>query len=164
MAVITPILKLSANSESFATAAQQGPLSFALSLSTSDTLDVDLVEARTITQIPATTTLTDGTLIVGETYAAGTDAVGGTAGCWVYLKNNTTSGTNKIYIGHMLDGDWADGSAYTDISANGEHKRLFTLMPGEFAWFPYDYTGSLIANSNTTGQSLEFWRFDRKMS
>lgn len=44
---------------------------------------------------------------------------------------------------------------------NSSNKRLFSLRPGEFAWFPYDYTGDLYAQATGASQSLEFWRFDR---
>jgi len=111
-------------------------------------------------------------------------------GCWIYILNTTAvSSKHIIAIGHTLHGDIADDSA-TDgpIAATGtgggsndadadndltpiveantdnraeENKRLFSLRPGEFAFFPYDYTGMLYCQATGASQSLEFWRFDR---
>ena len=111
-------------------------------------------------------------------------------GCWIYILNTTaTTSKHIIAIGHTLHGDIADDSA-TDgpiattgtgggaadadadndltpiVEANTdnraeENKRLFSLRPGEFAFFTYDYTGLLYCQATGADQSLEFWRFDR---
>jgi len=111
-------------------------------------------------------------------------------GCWIYILNTTAvSSKHIIAIGHTLHGDAADDSATdgpigtsgtgggaadtgTDVDltpiveANTdnraeENRRLFSLRPGEFAFFPYDYTGMLYCQATGANQSLEFWRFDR---
>ena len=111
-------------------------------------------------------------------------------GCWIYILNTTAvSSKHIIAIGHTLHGDAADDSATkcpigpsgtgggdaddgtevdltpiveanTDNRAE-ENRRLFSLRPGEFAFFPYDYTGMLYCQATGANQSLEFWRFDR---
>lgn len=111
-------------------------------------------------------------------------------GCWIYMLNTTaTTSKHIIAIGHTLHGDAGDDSAtvgpigtsgtgggaadsdgdndLTPIveantdNRNEENKRLFSLRPGEFAFFPYDYTGTLYCQATGANQSLEFWRFDR---
>jgi|TARA_R100000482_G_scaffold121472_1_gene67706 hypothetical protein len=102
-------------------------------------------------------------------------------GCWVYVKNTSPSTSRHlIAIGHTTDTDAAtdddnadgdnntatgaeltplvDGDNNTHANAN---QRLFSLRAGEFAFFPYDYTGDLYAQSTGANQSLEFWKFDR---
>ena len=46
--------------------------------------------------------------------------------------------------------------------ADHETLRTMTLQPGEFAWFPWDYTGDLYwkAAASKTPQ-FEYWIFDR---
>ena len=40
--------------------------------------------------------------------------------------------------------------------------RTFTLRPGEFAWFPWDYTGDVYAEcEHSDGTTVEYWLFDR---
>ena len=90
-------------------------------------------------------------LIDGSDYVG--SGVGGTDGSFIFLKNVTASGTDKIYIGHGSDGALqADGSTAL---------RVMTLMPGEFAFFPWDYTADLIVDASATAQKLEVWRFNR---
>ena len=111
-------------------------------------------------------------------------------GCYIYVINTSVSTSKHIIaIGHTLHGDIADDSA-TDgpIASTGtgggsadagadndltpiveantdnraeENKRLFSLRAGEWAFFPYDYTGLLYCQATGAGQKLEWWRFDR---
>ena len=67
------------------------------------------------------------------------------------MKNHDTAG--HIYIGH--------GSS-TALEVGTEATRLMTLLPGEFAFFPWDMTADIIedANGTYTG-ALEAWLFIR---
>ena len=159
MAVIQPTLSITSNANSAATNA--GPLSFSLALSAtpiSGTLTVDTVEGEIFTiGTGVNTDIVDGS----DVSAA---FVPGTNGCFLYMKNTMTSGTEKICIGIVKEGETAptvdDGT--TDLTrSNSASLRTFTLMPGEFAFFPYDYCGHIYAQATAAGQTLEFFRFDR---
>ena len=168
MGKIKPVLSLTSNASSAGT--HPGPLSVALNLTATPTktgasglLTVDVVNTQVIDDVPVSGSPTGSgftRIIQGADHGT---ATGGTVGCWVYLKNTTTSGTEKIYIGHMTDADYNSPSdtAYNDITANNQYDRIFTLNAGEFAFFPYDYTGDLIAVASAASQSLEYWTFDR---
>ena len=155
MGVIKPTITLTSNASTATTDA--GPLSIALSLSATDSLDVDQVESQIIV-IPSGSTSTmivDGSANegTGNGYTPGID------GCYMYIKNIQTSGTALVYVGLLADG------ATTDISGDfTSSTRSFTLKAGEFAWFPYDYTGDIVVQASAADQSIEFWRFDRSTS
>ena len=166
MGKIKPTLTLTSNA---ASATDPGPLSFALSLTAvpgtdNGKLTVDVVTTQVIEAVAVAAGSGAGTafsrIIQGADHTGG---VGGTNGCWVYLKNTTASGSGLIYIGHMTDADYNAPSdvAYAPIEADNQYERIFTLKAGEFAFFPYDYTGDLIAVASTASQSLEAWTFDR---
>ena len=142
MATITPTLTLTSNASS--ASSLPGPLSIALSLSATDALDVTRVESKII-DVDGT----HGILFDASTYAASLGA--GTDGGFIYLKNHDTAG--HIYIGH--------GSS-TALEGGTETTRLMTLLPGEFAFFPWDMTADIIedANGSYTG-ALEAWLFIR---
>ena len=167
MGIIKPTLSLTSSANTASTDA--GPLSIALALSTTDSLTVDLVEHRTISSVahgtPAIVTgdPDSSCLIDGSDFGTASSSASGVVGCWVYVKNTTASGNEVIYIGHTTDADHVegDGGAYTELSGDDANQRLFTLKAGEFAFFPYDYTGDLYCDASATSQSLEFWRFDR---
>jgi len=168
MGKIKPVLSLTSNASSAGT--NPGPLSVALNLTATPTktgdsglLTVDVVNTEVIADVsligsPAGEGF--NRIIQGADHTGG---VGGTNGCWVYLKNTTLTGTEKIYIGHMTDADYNSPGdvAYNDITQNNQYDRIFTLKAGEFAFFPYDYTGDLIAVASAASQSLEYWTFDR---
>ena len=158
MAVIQPTLSITSNANSASSNA--GPLSFSLALSAapiSGTLTVDTVEAEIFTiGTGANTTLVDGSALS----AAFTP---GTNGCFIYMKNTMTSGSEVICVG-IGDDDLApavdDGT--TDLTrANTASARTFSLDAGEFAFFPFDYCGDIVAQATAAGQTLEFFRFDR---
>tara|TARA_X000001388_G_C2221807_1_gene119553 strand:+ start:112 stop:594 length:483 start_codon:yes stop_codon:yes gene_type:complete len=160
MPTITPTLTLVANKN---TATTPGPLSMALSLSATDALLVDNVESEihTITTTTASHVIVDGSTLVGS-------GVGGTDGGWIYMKNVTVSGDYLIYIGFVPADNTADLAADTPSTGTATI-RSFSLKPGEFAFFPYDYIGDIIAeaSNNGTGDTvpkLEVWRFDRSLT
>jgi len=168
MGKIKPVLTLTSNASSAGT--NPGPLSVALNLTAtpsktgdSGLLTVDVVNTEVITaveQIGSPAGNGFNRLIQGADHGT---AAGGTVGCWVYVKNTTLTGSEHIYIGHMGDGDYNSPSdvTYNNITTDDQYDRLFTLNAGEFAFFPYDYTGDLIAVASAASQSLEYWTFDR---
>ena len=183
MATITPTLSLTANSITATTSA--GPLSPSLALSIADSLSVDLVEQKTIE--PSTTLNVNTNGVAGPldgsvlATASGADTDGndnvtaGTVGGFMYLKNNSSTTNENIFIGivssSVNSGDFqaptapaAGGSAGTTTCLdNDTHDtlRTMTLKPGEFAWFPWDYVGDLHWQAQTGTPQLEMWRFDR---
>ena len=153
MAVIKPTFSLTSNASTATTDA--GPLSIALSLSATDTLTVDKVQAETVTVSTTEATLLDGDAISGG------DGAGGTVGGYIWMKNTTASGSNLIYIG--VDHDGGSGEIQADDQADDYTgaTRLFTLKVGEFAWMPFDYTMDIFVDANAASQQLEYWIFDR---
>jgi len=147
MAVIKPTLSLTSNAATATTDA--GPLSIALSLSATDTLTVDTVEAATIT--PTTTV---STLFDGSAKDAGSE-VAGTNGGFLYFKN-TSAADHDVYIGIE-----ADGASATELQGNADAQRLFTLKQGEFAFFPYDYTMDITVDAEDNAATLEYFLFNR---
>tara|TARA_B100001250_G_scaffold355578_1_gene330166 strand:- start:3336 stop:3776 length:441 start_codon:yes stop_codon:yes gene_type:complete len=142
MGVIKPTFSLTSNASTATTDA--GPLTMQLALSATDSLDVTKVESKVV-DVDGT----HGVLFDASTYAASLAA--GTDGGFVYVKNHDAAG--HIYIGH--------GSS-TALEGGTEATRLMTLLPGEFAWFPWDMTADIIedANGTYTG-ALEAWLFIR---
>ena len=70
----------------------------------------------------------------------------------------------------LIGGGSADSSTDIDLTPlvdantdnfNSSNKRLFSLRAGEWAFFPYDFTGDLYCQATGASQTLEFWRFDR---
>jgi len=143
MAVIKPTLTLVSNASTATT--DPGPLSVALTLSATDTLTVDEVQAKIVTVSATHAILWDASAISDGTATAGTD------GGFVYLKNQHA--TINIYIGF--------GSSAA-LQADDNTTRLLTLKPGEFAWLPWDLTADLIVDASGSGtDALETWYFDR---
>ena len=168
MGKIKPVLTLTSNSASAGT--HPGPLSVALNLTATPSktgdaglLTVDVVNTKVIADVSGTGSPA-GTgferIIQGADHGT---AAGGTVGCWVYIKNTTLTGSEHIHIGHMTDADYNSPSdvTYNNILLDNQYDRIFTLNAGEFAFFPYDYTGDLIAVASAANQSLEWWTFDR---
>tara|TARA_R110002012_G_C11601412_1_gene607332 strand:- start:1067 stop:1510 length:444 start_codon:yes stop_codon:yes gene_type:complete len=143
MATIKPTLTLTANASSAAT---PGPLSFALSLSASDALDVTKVESNILD-----VTETHGVLWTAANYTA--SGAAGTDGAFVYIKNTSGTASHEISIGH--------GTAAHILGA-GNTVRLMTLKGGEFAFFPWDCTADIVYDANGTYSNiLESWVFVR---
>jgi len=147
MATITPTLTLTSNSSSATTL--PGPLSVALSLSATDALTVDTVEAATLIVTTTPSTLFDGS-------AKDDGGTAGTHGGFVYLRN-ASAGDHDVYIGAV-----ADGTSASTLDDANDAVRLFTLKQGEFAFFPYDYTMDLVVDSeHNTLAILEYFLFNR---
>lgn len=95
----------------------------------------------------------------------------GTVGGLVYLKNNSTTTNENIFIGIVAAGGSqapaapaAGGSGGTTTCLdNDTHDtlRTMTLKPGEFAFFPWDFTGDMSWQAQTGTPELELWIFDR---
>ena len=176
MAYIKPTLQFTSNSAGATT--DPGPFSIALALSTTPNADatgrltVDLAKHMLI---ETSTTLNanangDNGPIDGSALAGGDGDSGltpGVVGSFVYLKNNSTTATENIYIGIVAAGGnqaptapTASGTTALD-EADHETLRTMTLMPGEFAFFPWDYTGDIHWEAATGTPELEYWIFDR---
>ena len=181
MGVIKPTFSLTSNANTATTSA--GPMSMALALSIADSLSVDIVEQRLI---KTSTTLNqdvdgeDGRLADGYTLmtagGGSTWPVDGTVGAYIYIRNNSTVTGEMIYIGIVSNCENnsgatgagsnnptdPDNSGDTALSeATNKTLRTFTLLPGEFAWFPWDYTGQIHYQAKTGNPYLEYWRFDK---
>jgi len=147
MATITPTLTLTSNAAGAATL--PGPLSVALSLSATDALTVDTVEAATITVGTSHVTLFDG-----STKDIGSE-VAGTNGGFIYFKN-VSAADHDVYIGVEAHGD-----AATALEGNADAQRLFTLKQDEFAFFPYDYNMDITVDGENAASALEYFLFNR---
>ena len=161
MGVIKPTLTLTANASSATTDA--GPISIALSLSTTDSLTVDSIQSKIVTPANAgAPTL----LLQGEDYGGDSGDTPGTHGGFLYLKNASASdSTAIIYVGMVRQGatDPADFGAGTTAldHADDATDRVFTLKTGEFAWLPWDYMQDIYCGASSPSQSLEYFLFDR---
>ena len=157
MGKIKPTLSLTANASG--ASSEPGPLSIALTLSATNTLDVTDVQSKIVSFASDTDhkRIYDGSGLSGTEAATETAAFGG----FIYFKNTSTAA--NIYVGVEHD----DGAA-ADIGAADQLEdgtatgaiRLFTLKPGEFCWMPFDGTMDIIGDSSAAG-TLECWYFDR---
>ena len=171
MGIIKPTLTLTANASSATTDA--GPLSIALSLSVTDSLTVDTVTSEIVTLTDAVTLIKDGSALSGATRTPSTAASNGVGG-YLYLKNAGTTKSAFIAIVSNCDDNAATATG-TDTplapDASGQSAmdettnitlRTMSLRPGEFAFFPWDYTGDLYAEcEHSDGTTLEYFLFDR---
>jgi hypothetical protein len=150
MGVIKPTLTLTSNSSAAATDA--GPLSIALSLSATDSLDVTKVETKILDVKEDHTASTDAGILWDASDYTASGAVG-TDGAFVYIKNTSSTAGHEISIGH--------GTAAHILGA-GNTTRTMTLKGGEFAFFPWDCTQDIVydANGDYSG-ALESWIFVR---
>ena len=178
MAYIKPRFNLTSNSAGVTT--DPGPYSVALALSTTPTADtsgrltVDLALHRSYTTTSSPVQILDGHDIMTEN---GSDIwTPGSIGGFLYMKNMDTAGTDSIYIGivsNVTENDGstvigADGATAPSATAVGHLAdvtnttlRTMTLKPGEFAFFPWDYTGDVYVENNAGDPVLEYWLFDR---
>ena len=179
MAKLSTSLSITGNAGTVAT--NPGPFSMAISTTVADILSVDLAEVYTI---ETSSTLNanangDNGPLDGSALAtlSGADSDGndnvtaGTVGGFLYLKNNSATPGENIFIGIVSStinsGDpqapSAPAASGTTALDNDTHDtlRTMTLLPGEFAWFPWDYTGDLNWEAATGTPQLEIWRFDR---
>ena len=156
MASIKSTFSLTSNSSTATTL--PGPLTVALSLSAADDITVDNVQSQ-ILDID-----TGANVLIVDGSGQETAFVPGVNGSYIYLKNITASGTDKICVGVLNQGVAApqvdDGTDDLTRSHADSH-RSFSLLPGEFAFFPFDYCGDIYAQATANDQTLEFWMFDR---
>ena len=149
MGKIKPTITLTANASSATT--DPGPLSIALSLSASGTFDVDRALSETKVIAVAPVKILDGSALLGVDSDNGTPGV---HGGWVYLKNATATDID-IFIGFQNSDD-------THVMEdNGDTNSQLTLRYGEFAWFPWDCTGDIIAEGASGTPTIEYWFFNR---
>ena len=172
MAKLSTTLNIAGNAGTVST--NPGPFSMAISAATADVLSVDLAECLTIetSNVLNANANGDNGPLDGSGYAGGDGDSGltpGSVGSFMYLKNNSTTTGENIYISIATAGGnqasavpeatGADGTALEE--ADHETLRTMTLLPGEFAWFPWDYTGDIHWVAATGTPQLEIWRFDR---
>tara|TARA_R110002167_G_C12318525_1_gene618883 strand:+ start:59 stop:583 length:525 start_codon:yes stop_codon:yes gene_type:complete len=173
MGVITPTLTLTSNANTHTPSDAAGPLSIALSLTATDSLTVDTVEAEIYTLAVAPTLIYDGSALSIGTETPST-AAANQKGAYLYMKNTGTAKAAYVaFVSSCVDNDAGpNGSdaptapATSGTTALNEATnvtlRTFTLRPLEFAFLPWDYAGDLYAScehSDTT--TLEIFRFDR---
>jgi len=189
MGKITPTISFTSNSDSVTTNA--GPNSFAVVASISDSLSVDLMEQRLIETIAGTGSAAQSSsagLIASHKIldghdvmtAAGSDVwTPGTVGCYIFLRNNSSTTNENIYISIVSNSNPAgssdgitgsddpvgpagpDANTTSPTETDNKTLRTFTLLPGEFAWFPFDYTGDIYCEAATGTPALEYWRWDK---
>tara|TARA_R100000152_G_C6668291_1_gene105320 strand:- start:210 stop:680 length:471 start_codon:yes stop_codon:yes gene_type:complete len=152
MGIIKPTFSLTANDSSATT--DPGPLSIALSLSATDSLDVTKVETKILdVKIDHSASVDAGILWDASDYLTPGDASSGTDGGFVYIKNTSSNAAHEIMIG--------TGAAKT-LNAAGETQRLMTLKGGEFTFFPWDMVSDVIYDANVDQSAiLESWLFVR---
>ena len=180
---IKPKFVFSSNTE--AASSDPGPMSFGLSLATVPSADivsgavqgrltVDDVDQQLITTSTTQVQLLDGADVGGATKTVGS------VGCYIYLKNHSITTGEHILVaivsGTLINdaGNTVTGTDTPRVPAAGSTAgdssldvttnltaRTFTLQPGEFAFFPFDYTGDIFIESATGAPKLEYWRFDK---
>jgi hypothetical protein len=163
MAIITPTLKIVSTASD--NTASTGPSAFALNLNETDSLSVveHAVDEYTI-GTGANTTLIDGSELE-------TAFVPGTNGCFLYIKNTSpiqtgsplADNTEVICVGIGEDGlSPAVDDGTTDLTrSHTDSARTFALRAGEFAFFPFDFCGDIVAQATAADQTLEVIRFNR---
>lgn len=147
MATISPTLSITANASS---ATNPGPLSFALSLSATDSLPVDRVVSETKVLGTGTVLILDGSALLDIDSDSGQP---GSHGGFLFLRNITSSDLD-IYVALAPDG------TTPVLGSNDDADRTFTLKQDEFAFLPWDCTGDLVA-SGEGACTLEYFFFNR---
>ena len=155
MATITPTLKIVSTAVDSGTGF--GPSHFAMTLDQSQGLTV---ARHKITEFEIDTGANTILINGSEETAAFAPGVNG---CYIYMKNTTAGGGASICVGIGDDGlTPAVDDGTTDLTrSHTDSARTFSLKPGEFAWFPYDYCGDIIAQATANDQYLELIQFDR---
>ena len=152
MGVIKPTITLTANASTATTDA--GPMSIALSLSATDSLDVTEVQSKILDMVSLTHQLVWDASDFTASGAAGID------GAFMYFKNKLADEASTPSLhGIMIS------TSNADVDGGGEPTRLMTLRPGEFAWMPWDCTQDIYADPLDDGVTntgaLECWLFVR---
>ena len=151
MGIIKPALTLTANSSSASTDA--GPLSIALSLSATDSLDVKEVASKLVdigtTQV----------IIWDASDYFTTNANMFVDGGFMYFKNTLVqNAADATDVNHAINIGIANSNFDNVDNAN----RWFTLRPGEFCWMPWDLTNDIYADGQeSNAAALECWLFIR---
>ena len=151
MAVIKPTLTLTSNSSSATTDA--GPLSIALSLSATDSLDVKEVASKLVdigtTQV----------LIWDASDYFTTNANMFIDGGFMYFKNTLVQNpSDATDVNHAIN----IGNDASNLDGVDDVNRWFTLRPGEFCWMPWDLTNDIYADGQeANAAALECWLFIR---
>lgn len=154
MGIIKPTLTLTASSSAATT--NPGPMSVALSLSATDSLDVKEVASKIVDITSTHVEIWDA-----SDYFT-TNANMFIDGGFMYFKNllvqNPSDATD---VNHAINIGDARGGA-TNLDGVDEDNRWFTLRPGEFAWVPWDLTNDIYADGQETNlAALECWLFIR---
>jgi len=181
MATITPTFKI-VSSASDGTGST-GPSAFALNLNQTDTLaNITSHNIDEFTMSATDTLILDGSAIGGATLTSGT------VGCYIYMKNSSAVTGDNIRIGIVSssvltvagDGETtvtgsdapqaphadtegspaSDGDSRLNVASN-QTLRTFTLLPGEFAFFPWDCAGDIYASTAQNTPTLEVIRFNK---
>jgi len=137
---ITPTLTITSKAHS--TASDSGPMTQALAVSVTDTLDI--TEVRQVIRDVTTA----GTIIFDvndavNPFSDGT-TVAGTDGGFVFIRNLTEGMTTTadIYIG------FNDGAGALDDAGAQTASRLMTLKPGEFSFFAWDLEKDIVVDAS----------------
>ena len=174
---ILPTLTISTNGDKAVT--NPGPSSFSISGSITPADSGRLTVDKSASGVATVTTTRailasdtafghykfDGSAIHGATTGMTPGAVGG----FVYLKNIDSTTGNNIHVGivapaHATNAPATpdtDGTASSLDGTTQETLRTMTLLPGEFAFFPWDYTGDIYVESAQNSPKLEFMVWDR---
>ena len=154
MGIIKPTLSLTANASAATTDA--GPMSIALSLSATDSLDVTEVQSKILDMVSL-----DHQIVWTHTDFTSSGAAG-IDGAFLYFKNLLT---DNDPVGEPSLHSIMISTSNADVDGGGEATRLMTLRPGEFAWMPWDCTQSIYADPLDDGVTntgaLECWLFVR---
>lgn len=141
MPIITPTLTVTSKAHS--TATDSGPMTQALAISVTDSLDVTEVR-QVVRDVSATAAiLFDAD---DSTFSDGT-SVASTDGGFIFIRNLTEGMTTTadVYIGFNTGlgeiGEGADGQ---------QAARLMTLKPGEFSFFAWDLEKDIILDGSAT--------------
>jgi hypothetical protein len=148
MSTIAPTLTITSNASTAATL--PGPMSIALSLSVTDSLPIAEVQSK-ILSVSTTHQLVWTAANFTASGATGVD------GAWLYFKNTLAENSTPDLLHDII-------VSHTDADADdaGDAHRLFTLQPGEFAFFPWDCTQDIYVDAaETNATALECWLFER---
>ena len=180
MGKIIPTLSIVSNANTATT--NPGPGSVSISASITDILSVDLMEQQLIAVTDDITAnfpwTAQGQLLLDGADVGGATKTPGSVGCFIYMKNTDTTTGNNIHVGILtgstldaansgtvggVDAPLRPAASATSALDHTDNKtlRTFTLLPGEFAFFPFDYTGDIYVESAQNSPVLEYFRWDR---
>ena len=164
MAKIKPTLSITANSNTHATVADRGPVSSAIELQTF--VDVSVDDMR-VDELVATTTRAKLTIPDHDT--GGATKTPGSVGCFLFIRNSETTGSDRIHVGLVMPAHSSnnpavpaeDGNTSSLDGTTQESLRSFSLLKGEFAFFPWDYIGDIYVETASGNQNFEVIQFNR---